>query len=174
MEERLRFLEKYNEAYHTANISFETGKLLLFFVQLVSARRILEIGTSTGYSTLWFAQSGAEIHTIERRADRAAIARKSFSGIPAITLYEGNALEIIPTLSGYFDVLFLDATKREYLAYFQVALALLSPGALVMADNVISHRKKMYDFLDFVHNRYSVVEIAIDSGLLLFILPKDG
>ena len=173
MQKRLLFLEQYNALHKTANVSRVTGEFLLFLTQLRKAKRVLEIGTSTGYSTLWFAQSGAEVHTIERRVDRVALARESFSEISTITLHEGDALQIIPLLPGLFDVLFLDATKREYLSYFRAAYTILSPGALIIADNVISHREKMHDFLEFVHSTYFAVEITLGSGLIIFSLPKN-
>ena len=81
MHERLRFLEQYNVEHHTANVSSATGALLLFLARLVSARCILEVGTSTGYSTLWLAPAGAEGHTPERGADRAAGAPENFSSV---------------------------------------------------------------------------------------------
>ncbi len=167
MDERLRFLEQLKAQERTANISRTTGEFLALLMDLVTPKRILEVGCSTGYSALWLSSCGAHVDTIEKREDRACVAAESFSG-QNISLHIGDALTIIPSLKGPYDVLFLDATKREYLAYFLTAQEKLAEGALVIADNTISHAEKCVDFLAYVEQHYGAVTVSVGSGLTLF------
>ncbi|WP_407518613.1 O-methyltransferase [Methylobacterium oryzisoli] len=121
------------------------GKLLMLLAQGVGARRILEIGTLGGYSTLWLARAlpaGGRLVTIEADPRHAAVARESFaraglSGL--IDLREGRALDVLPTLQpeGPFDFVFIDADKPSNPDYVAHALALARPGALIVLDNVV-------------------------------------
>ncbi len=167
MEERLRYLEKLRKRINTSNIGRPTGEFLAFLMQAVQPKKILEIGTSTGYSALWLSQCGAEVHTIDKSADRVEIAEESFAGTD-IVLHVGEAFEIIPTLEGPFDVLFIDGTAKEYLQYFELAREKLATGALVIADNTLSHKEKLQDFLDYIHSHYDVTDLDLGKGLSLF------
>jgi predicted O-methyltransferase YrrM len=111
-------------------------------------RRICEVGTAIGYSTLWLAlgqPADGRIVTIDPDAARTAVAREHWrsAGIPdeRITVVNAPALEAFaaadPALAGPFDLVFIDALKEEYSAYLDALLPRLAPGALVTADNVL-------------------------------------
>jgi predicted O-methyltransferase YrrM len=129
------------------HVSPNQGKLLLLLAQSIGARRILEIGTLAGYSTIWLARAlpdGGRLVTLEyepRHAEvaRVNIARAGLAGI--VEIQEGNALDLLPRLvsggRGPFDLIFIDADKRGYPDYFTWALRLSRPGSLIIADNVV-------------------------------------
>ena len=119
------------------------GRFLKMLVRLTGARTILEVGTFTGYSALMMAEglpAGGRLITCEVDPKAEAIARRYFSESPhgeRITLRMGPALETIKTLSGPFDLVFIDADKTNYSNYYEAALPLLKPGGLIIADNVL-------------------------------------
>jgi caffeoyl-CoA O-methyltransferase len=119
------------------------GRLLTMLVALTGARRVLEIGTFTGYSALAMAEAlpaDGEIVTLELRADHAAKAREhiALAGMAdRISVVEGPALGSLARLAGPFDLAFIDADKPGYPAYYEAALARMRPGGLIVADNVL-------------------------------------
>lgn len=120
----------------------ETGRFLELTARAIQAQRILEIGTATGYSGLHLARAmtGGELVTIDVDPARQQIALEHFqqAGVAeSVTLLHGPALDILPTLVGPFDLVFLDAIKTEYRGYLDLALPLLRPGGVVLADNVL-------------------------------------
>lgn len=168
------------------------GRLLKMLCQLVSAHRILELGTFSGYSALAMAealtpdpQTGlCELHTIEvfdeledflrEVMDRAGDLGKK------IRLHFGDALQIIPQLEGPFDVVFIDADKRLYSEYFEAVLPLVRPGGLILADNtlwdgkVLDPSPKESDTQTRGLQRFND-QIAADSRVEKVILPmRDG
>ena len=123
----------------------ETAALIKTMLALKKPERILEVGTAVGYSALLMARSmpeTAHITTIEKYEKRIPIARENFkrAGMEEkITLLEGDAGEILGSLSGSFDFIFMDAAKGQYrpLAAGTPAERLLAPGGLLMSDNVL-------------------------------------
>lgn len=121
------------------------GKFLELMSLTVMPKRILEIGTFTGYSALCLAKGLAqegEIHTIELRPEDAEISRNYFaksSHSQQIILHEGNALDIIPTIKGTWDLIFIDADKTNYINYYELTLPNLKKGGILLADNVLFH-----------------------------------
>ena len=122
------------------------GKILYLFAKLQQPKRILEIGTLAGYSTLWLAKGApeAKITTIEYQPKHAAIARENFKATNLgnnINLIEDNALEVLTRLKNEnesaFDLIFLDANKEDYPAYLPLLLALSRTGTLILTDNLI-------------------------------------
>ncbi len=119
------------------------GAFLRLLVRLTRAQRILEIGTFTGYSALVMAEGLPEdgrILTCDRDPETTAIARRFWARSPhgsKIELRLGPALETLKTLSGPFDMAFIDADKENYPAYWEAVLSLLRPGGLIVADNVL-------------------------------------
>ena len=104
--------------------------------------RILEIGTATGYSALvmyTYSPAPCEIITIEREAERAAQARQNFErfGADRIRLLEGDAAQILPELTGTFDLIFLDAAKGQYIRFLPELIRLLPPGGILLTDNCL-------------------------------------
>lgn len=124
-------------------VSAGQGKLLYLLAKLSGARRILEIGTLGGYSGIWLGRAlpaDGELVTLEIESAYAAFARTSFNeaGIGSQTLIlPGRALDSLASLTGPFDLVFLDANKDEYPDYLAEAARLLRPGGLLLADNVV-------------------------------------
>jgi caffeoyl-CoA O-methyltransferase len=121
------------------------GAFLSFISRLLRPRRILEIGTFTGYSALCLAEGLAEdgtVHTIECRAGDAALARAYFDRSfwkDRISLHEGNALDILPGLDETWDLVFIDADKVNYTRYYEAVLPAVRSGGAILADNVLFH-----------------------------------
>ncbi len=126
------------------------GKMLSLLARVAGARRILEIGTLGGYSTLWLARGlpvdgSGRIVTLEFEPRHAGVARANFerAGLsPVIEVRVGPALETLPLLAAEtglaaFDFVFIDADKENYPGYLDWALRLARPGALIVADNVV-------------------------------------
>ena len=124
------------------------GRLLEMLVRMMRPRRVLEIGTFTGYSALSMAaglDEGAELHTVEVDDDQEEFIRSYFARSPhgdKITLHIGSALEIAPKL-GEFDMVFIDGDKREYPAYYRMLMGddggrrLVHGGSVLIADNIL-------------------------------------
>ena len=121
------------------------GQFLEMISKMVLPRRILEIGTMVGYSTICLAQglaAGGRIHTIELREADAAIASANFekAGISKLVqLHVGDARLLLPQLEEAWDLVFIDADKTGYLEYYELVLPRLRPGAILIADNVLFH-----------------------------------
>jgi caffeoyl-CoA O-methyltransferase len=119
------------------------GRFLKLLVQLTGARRVLEIGTFSGYSALMMAEGlppDGRIITCEVNPKAEEIARRYFTESPhghKIDLRMGAALNTIATLSDTFDLVFIDADKKNYPNYYDACLPLLRPGGLIVADNVL-------------------------------------
>ena len=121
------------------------GKLLWLLARMQGAKRILEIGTLGGYSTIWLARAlppGGRLVTLEyspKHADvaRANIARAGLAEV--VEMHTGRALDLLPSLSGPFDFFFIDADKVSNADYFRWALKLSRPGSVIVVDNVVRH-----------------------------------
>ncbi len=119
------------------------GRILKMFCRMLQPRRVLEIGTYTGYATLCMAEAldeGAEIHTLEINDEMEDFIMKYISQSPVkdkIKLYFGDAMEIIPTMNETFDLVFIDADKRLYTEYYNLIFDKLPSGALILADNTL-------------------------------------
>lgn len=121
------------------------GKFLQFISTIINPKYVLEIGTFTGYSAICMAKGlvkGGELHTIELRDEDAATAEANFSKsafAEQINLHIGNARDIIPTINREWDLVFIDADKTGYQAYYELVLPRLSERGLIIADNVLFH-----------------------------------
>ncbi|MEM9647949.1 MAG: O-methyltransferase [Bacteroidota bacterium] len=119
------------------------GRVLSLLSKIISPKYILEIGTYTGYSAICLAEGlrpGGQLHTIEVNEELHAMQRHYFdkSGFgDQIVQHTGDALEIIPSLDVRFDLVFIDAHKVEYNAYFEAALTKTRPGSIILSDNVL-------------------------------------
>jgi predicted O-methyltransferase YrrM len=129
------------------DVSPAQGKLLYLLARMSGARRILEIGTLGGYSTIWLARAvppGGQVVTLEAMPNHAEVARANFAraGLAdRIDLRLGNALDSLPVIAaeaaGPFDLVFLDADKQNNPHYLAWALKLARPGTVIIADNVV-------------------------------------
>lgn len=121
------------------------GKLLEMVSHMLRPRRVLEIGTFTGYSALCLAAGmppEGQLHTIELREADAKLARGYFDRSAfreQIILHQGNALEIIPGLNETWDLVFIDADKPGYEAYFNLVLPRIRENGFILADNIFFH-----------------------------------
>ena len=127
----------------TIQVSAPQGKLLQLLARLVDARRILEIGTLGGYSTIWLARGlapGGHLDTLEvdpRHADVALGNLRRAGLADVVTVHLGPAIGTLPTLTGPYDLVFVDADKRSNPDYVRAALGLTRTGGVIMVDNVV-------------------------------------
>jgi predicted O-methyltransferase YrrM len=125
------------------NVAPNQGKLLMLLAQMTGAKRILEIGTLGGYSTIWLARAlpaDGRLVTLEYEPRHAEVARRNLerAGFAAqVEVKVGAAIDTLPSLAGPFDFIFIDADKSSYPDYFRWALKLARPGAVIVADNVV-------------------------------------
>jgi predicted O-methyltransferase YrrM len=166
------------------------GKLLEMISRMVTPRRILEIGTFTGYSALCLAKgltADGQLHTIELREADAATARGFFarSGqADQIILHTGNALEIIPSLRETWDLVFIDADKPAYIEYFKLILPQLRTNGFILADNIFFHgqvlekevkgksARGIQAFNDFIREQNDIDKMIITIRDGLFLIRK--
>jgi len=133
-----------------ANVPAEDGRMLRLLAEAVNAKTVVEIGTSTGISGMWFCmalrKTGGRLHTFEIDAGRAAVARTHFkhAGVAdLVNLVEGDAHVNVPKVQGPVDVVFIDAEKSGYTDYLRKVLPLVRPGGLILAHNVNMIREYM-------------------------------
>ena len=123
------------------------GALLRHLVLLLQPRRVLEIGTFSGYSAIWMAGAlpeGGRLDTIEINDEMEALIREGFdrAGVAdRIRLVIGDALDILPMIDETYDLVYIDGNKREYIAYYQSVIDLVRPGGYIVADNVLWNGK---------------------------------
>ena len=161
------------------------GNFLAIISKLIKPFNVLEIGTYTGYSTLCIAKGlspAGMIHTIDKNEELLQIQNKYFekSGLRnQIKQYTGDALDIIPKLKFDFDMVFLDADKKNYVKYLELISPILNPGGVLLTDNVLWHGK----ILESPENQDRVTrlidnfnkKILEDKSLKTVMLPiRDG
>ena len=139
----LKVLDDVDRNERHLGVSPTDGRLLRQLTEAVGAKRVVELGTSTGYSGLWFAlalrTTGGHLYTHEIDAERAKTARENFedAGVAdLITIIEGDAHETVSQHKEPIDVLFLDADKEGYVDYLEKLLPLVRPGGLILAHNM--------------------------------------
>jgi caffeoyl-CoA O-methyltransferase len=171
------------------------GKFLEMISHLLAPRRILEIGTFTGYSAICMARGLAEgglLHTIDINDETMVIARKYIhlaSLDDKIILHTGNALDIISNLGEIFDLVFVDADKPQYISYYKAVFDKVRVGGVILADNVLwggkvlnenkfpdRETKGILDFNTFVSEdpRVEKVMIPLRDGLLMIRKVSEG
>lgn len=160
------------------------GRLLAMLSKMISPKRVLELGTFTGYSALCLAEglsADGELHTVEIDDEAEDELLELFASAPGgerITLHIGDALEIIATLGGEWDLVFIDANKRNYCEYYELVFPRVKPGGYIIADNTLwdgkvvdpdAHDAQTEGILSFNDL------IASDSRVEKVILPiRDG
>lgn len=119
------------------------GRMLKMFTRMIQPKRILELGTFTGYSALCLAEGmpdDAELHTIEIDDESEDFIRRQFDASPyssRLHLHIGDAMKIVPRLEGDFDLVFIDANKRNYVDYYHLILPRVRKGGFIIADNTL-------------------------------------
>ncbi len=138
----LRRIEDYADEHYVPVLLPETSVVLSQLVTLSQPKTILEIGMAIGYSghIMLEASKDAHLYTIEIDEDNIAVAKRFFkiSGLDKrVTIYEGNSDEIVPSITGKYDFIFLDGPKAQYIEYLPFLLRALNPGGLLVCDNVL-------------------------------------
>ena len=154
------------------NITRDTGELLRLLVRATAARRVLEIGTSNGYSTLWLAEAavatGGKVTTVELSEYKAELAQATFarSGLAeAITLLREDAGGVLErTGEGAFDFVFLDSERAEYARWWPHLRRVLRPGGLLVVDNAVSHAADLAPFIALVQADPLFVACLVSVG----------
>lgn len=166
------------------------GQFLSMISKLMQPVRILEIGTFVGYSGICLAQGladGGILHTIELRDEDAATAAANFerAGVASkIVLHKGIALDIIPFLNEQWDIVFIDADKVNYSAYYSLVLPSVRSGGLIIADNVFFHGQVLgqditgknpiaiHAFNEMIKDDQSVEKVMVTLRDGLFLIRK--
>ena len=168
------------------------GKLLEAISWMIRPRRILEIGTFTGYSALCLAAgltTDGLLHTIELREDDVQLSRSWFDRSPLgakIIGHQGNARDIIPTLDETWDLVFIDADKPAYIEYFKLVFPRLRANGFIVADNVLFHGQVLDEhsknksargilaFNNFVREQAGIEQVMLTVRDGLSIIRKIG
>lgn len=161
-------------------IPAETGRTLTLLAATASRGRILEIGTSAGYSTMWLAlaarETGRVVRTFEVLPDKVALARETFrqSGIgDCVEQVHGDAREYLEALDGV-GFCFMDLEKDLYAPCYDLVVPNMLPGALLVADNAISHEPELGPFLKAVKSDERVDSVIFPVGKGLLICRRMG
>lgn len=137
---------------HIPIIMDDTLEVIEKYLKENAPKKILEIGAAVGYSAICFSEflsDGGSIDTIEREEERIAEAKENFKKVGVqdiITLYEGDAVEILPTLTEKYDMVFIDAAKGKYPFFLNQALRMLNKNGIIFADNILYKGYVMSDY----------------------------
>lgn len=159
----LAYLEEFGRQNYMFNVPRVTGKFLHLLVKIKKPKKILEIGTSNGYSTIWLGREGNEVITIENDKDKINMAKANFeaAGLDNIKIIKGDALGVLGKLDEWFDFVFIDAKKVDYLGY----LKKIKVKGIVIADNIISHKDDVKEYVDYVRKNHDSFLLEIGSGV---------
>jgi predicted O-methyltransferase YrrM len=150
------------------------GRLLFQFALASGAKSIVEVGTSYGFSGLFWAaalkQTGGRLQTIDMSQKKYDSSRQTFARAAVaslVTNHLGNALEVLPTIAGPIDIAFLDADKPALRQYFDIVWPKIRPGGSVLTDNALTHKTELAEFISYVRGRPDTVssEIPVGNGL---------
>ena len=142
-EEKLKIIKEKALEEHIPIIMDDTLEVIDTYLKEMKPKRILEIGTAVGYSAICFSKYLAEdgmIDTIERDEERIAEAKLNIKEMELdskINIYEGDAVEILPTLNNKYDAVFIDAAKGKYTFFLEQALRMLDEKGIIFADNIL-------------------------------------
>ena len=173
-------------------ITGDTGEFFSILLSSMNAKRILEVGTSVGYSTLWIAYSlyqnkensllsKRSITTIDNNQLKIKKATTNFSNAGVrdiIEIIEGNAIDVLKQLSNnvnqnpddqsqYFDFIFLDADKENLPEYFDIAISMVKKGGLIVTDNVLypeEYRPSMSKYIEYIRKKDFVQSVTVPIG----------
>lgn len=156
------------------NITRDTGELLAVLIQARGARRLLEIGTSNGYSTLWLAHAAQGLQgtvvTVELAQDKFAMAQANFARAQLASVIEqklGDAAEVLRAAQdGAHDFIFLDSARSQYQTWWPQLDRVLVAGGVLVVDNATSHYEEMAAFLDGIRAdpRYTTCLVPVGKG----------
>lgn len=193
MDPLLSEIDEYTRTHHPEYHMLSgplQGKLLEMLSCMIRPRRILEIGTFTGFSALCLAKGlthDGRLHTIELRDPDAKLARSFFDRsdrADQIISHTGNALDIIPELKETWDLVFIDADKPSYIQYFSLIFPQLRKNGFIFADNILFHgqvlgekvtgksAKGIRDFNAFINKRTDIEKVVLTVRDGLYLIRK--
>jgi predicted O-methyltransferase YrrM len=163
------------------NVEPDTAQLLALLVRALGARRILELGTSNGYSTLWLADAarsvGGEVLSVDVDSARTAQAEEHLAHTQLQEYVElrteDAALTLASAEDGSRDMIFLDAERPAYCGYWPDLIRVLRPGGLLVVDNVLSHANEQGAFRGLVSNESAVTEALVPTGAGALLIVRD-
>jgi caffeoyl-CoA O-methyltransferase len=179
-DERARGVAREQRARQVART---TGQFLFAFVAPQTDCEVLEIGGSRGYSSIWLGAGvrnlGGRVLSLENDPAKAEAWRRNVAeaGLEDwVDLIEGDALEAIPGIADVFDVVFLDAEKEQYEELFEQAREKLEPGAVVIADNVLSHEETLGAYSEARQSDPTLESVTLphDRGLELTVVLRSS
>jgi predicted O-methyltransferase YrrM len=168
--------------YKLLNLERPTAELIWLLIQSTRRRRVLEIGTSNGYSTIWLAEAlrrtpDARFVSLERFPGKLAQARQNLDRaglLSTVELIEGDASEIVRWLPPHFDCIFFDADRLSAAAQLEILLPKLSSDALLLADNVLSHPEEVAAYRAMVERLPGFIWTVAPVGKGLHIAWRGG
>ena len=181
-KEELQKIKEYALERHIPIIMDDTLEVIDEILTKKKPEKILEIGTAVGYSAMCFSEylvQGGRIDTIERDEQRVLEAKENIKKVGVeekIKIYEGDAVEILPTLNEQYDVVFIDAAKGKYPFFLEQALRMLKPDGIILADNILYKGYVMSDYnkhkqrTAVTHLRQYIKEITENPDLETTIL----
>ena len=161
------------------NVEPETAELLGVLVRSMQAKRVLEIGTSNGYSTIWLADAaeavGGSVLSLEVEPERTALARENLAeaGVGGfVELRTADAGEALAAFAdAAYDLVFLDAERPAYVGYWPQLVRILRPNGLLVVDNTLSHANQLVEFSELVYadDRVTSTLVTVGAGVLLAV-----
>ncbi|MCK5000099.1 MAG: class I SAM-dependent methyltransferase [Anaerohalosphaera sp.] len=159
-----------NQSRGMMNVPPNDGRFLRVITEAIDAKTVVEIGTSNGYSGIWFCmalrKTGGKLITYEIDQERADLARKNFKRADVedmITLVFGDAHKEVTKIKGPIDILFLDADKQGYMDYMEKLLPLVRPGGLILAHNTTNAGPQMKDYIEEITTNPKLETLFIHS-----------
>ena len=183
-EKILKELEKTRKDFW--NLDRDCASFLYELLLIKNAKKVLEIGTSNGYSGIWILKAleitKGKLTTIEFWEKRQSCARKYFSSLSlndyvepkigsAVVVLEDLLDEIKHNKREKYDFIFIDANKKEYLDYFKLADKMLDHKGVILADNILSHKEKVKNYTEelFNNSNYFSTVLEIGTGMMLSV-----
>jgi predicted O-methyltransferase YrrM len=164
------------------NVEPETAELLGVLVRALSATRVLEVGTSNGYSTIWLGDAaeavGGTVLSLEIEAERTAQATSNVAeaGVAEfVELRTQDAAEALRSFAdGAFDLIFLDAERTYYVDYWPDLIRVLRANGLLVVDNTLSHAKELVEFSELVYSDPAITStlVTVGAGVLLIVKSR--
>ncbi|MCX6632096.1 MAG: class I SAM-dependent methyltransferase [Candidatus Solibacter sp.] len=167
---RKAFLEKFpwTEMCTTA----EDAMMLRILIESHGAKRGVEVGGNVGYGAIGmgigFERTGGHLYSVEIDPANVRTARKNLESVglsSTVTVIEGDALKVLPTLEGGIDFVFIDALKPDYMKYYKALEPKLTRNAVVVADNVVVSARQMRDFLEYMQSSPNYDSVVIRASL---------
>jgi predicted O-methyltransferase YrrM len=161
------------------NVEPETAELLGVLVRAMQATRVLEIGTSNGYSTIWLADAaeavGGSVVSLEVEPERTELARSNLSDAGVAGFAELRTADAGAFLAAAgddaWDLVFLDAERPAYVGYWPDLVRVLRPNGLLVVDNTLSHANQLVEFSELVHEHEGITStlVTVGAGVLLVV-----